>query len=440
MKTDNIIYVVCHDIGRHLGCYGAEVSSPNLDRIAAEGVVFENAFCNSPACSPSRACAMTGQYAHTSGGVGLSHRGFPLAPTVKTVTDYFNEGGYETAHFGFQHERHDPRENRYQVEGSSTECKDHYCEVAFDKALAYLAERRAARQPFYLNVGTIEVHASRWLGVFEDNRLPMYEPYRPDPDDVRLPFFMPDHPAIRREFAKLEAAIRYYDQQCGRFYDGLREMGFLDNSVVVFTTDHGISGLRAKGTIYDPGVEIMTLMHLPRPEWNGRSLGELIQNIDFAPTVLDFAGLPIPESMQGRSFKGLLTGESYRPHEHLFIERNFHGDEYDPMRAIRTRDLHYIRNFDPTARRQWLPHEVQDRIGGTYERWINELWPAESDPRPSEELYVLTDDPREWTNRADDPQWREAKCDLAERMDAWMRATGDFLITGHVPVPKPAGR
>ncbi|MBN1558114.1 MAG: sulfatase [Lentisphaerae bacterium] len=408
MKTPNIIYVICHDIGRHVGCYGAGVSSPNLDRIGRDGVVFENAFCNSPACSPSRGCAMTGQYAHTSGGVGLSHRGFPLAPTVKTVTDYFNAGGYETAHFGFQHERHDPRDNRYQVEGSAATWQDHYCENAFDKALAYLAERRKAGRPFYLNVGTIEVHASRWQGVYEDNRLPVYGPHQPDPDDVKLPFFMPDHPRIRREFAKFEAAIRYYDQQVGRFYDGLREMGFLDNSIVVFTTDHGISGLRAKGTIYDPGVEIMTLMHFPEASRNGRRYGELIQNIDFAPTVLDFAGLPVPESMQGRSFKDLVTGGKYCPHEHLFIERNSHGGTYDRMRAVRTRDMHYIRNFEPRPLREWLPHEVEHRIGDTYERWMGELWPAPSEPRPAEELYVLTDDPREWTNprlyRADAPR------------------------------------
>jgi N-sulfoglucosamine sulfohydrolase len=435
MTKPNIIYVVCHDLGRHLGCYGAGVESPNLDRIAREGILFENAFCTSPACSPSRACAMTGQYPHTSGGVGLSHRGFPLAPTVKTVTDYFNEGGYETAHFGYQHERNDPRENRYQIEGSSTANRDHHCEVAFDKALAYLAERRDSGRPFYLNVGTIEVHASRWLGAHEDNREPVYGPLKPDPDDVRLPFFMPDHPNVRREFAKFLGAIRYYDQHVGRFYEGLRSMGFLDNSVVVFTTDHGISGLRAKGTIYDPGVEITTLMHLPDPQRNQTRVGELTQNMDFAPTLLDFAGLPVPEPMQGRSFKNLLTGGDYRPHDHLFIERNSHGKSYDIMRAVRTRDMHYIRNFDPHALREWLPHEVEHRIGDSCERWINQLWPKPSEPRPPEELYVLSEDPREWTNRAGDPVLREAQEDLARKLDTWMRATGDFPITGHIPVP-----
>jgi N-sulfoglucosamine sulfohydrolase len=436
MKQPNIVYVVCHDLGRRLGCYGAKVESPNFDRIANEGVLFENAFCNAPACSPSRACAMTGQYAHTCGGVGLSHCGFPLAPTVKTVTDHFNAGGYETAHFGFQHERLSARDNRYQVEGSEDRDSDYWCENAFDRALDYLTERKESDRPFYLNVGTIEVHASRWCGLFAELRKEVYGA-PPDPDGIDLPFFMPDHPRIREVFARFDAAIRHYDRQVGRFYDGLREMGFLDHSIVVFTTDHGMSGLRAKGTLYDPGVEIATLMHLPQGERNGQRYDDLIQNIDFAPTVLDFAGLPIPKYMQGRSFKNLLTGGDYRPHDHLFIERNSHGQTYDVMRAVRTRDLHYIRNFDPHALREWLPHEVEDRIGETYEKWINELWPAPSDPRPAEELYVLSGDPHEWTNRAGDPEWKAAQDDLASKLDTWMRATGDFTITGHVPTPKP---
>jgi N-sulfoglucosamine sulfohydrolase len=434
MKQPNVIYVVCHDLGRRLGCYGAQVESPNLDRIAEEGLLFENAFCNAPACSPSRACAMTGQYSHTSGGLGLAHRGFPLAPAVKTVTDYFNEGGCETAHFGFQHERLHARDNRYQVEGSQDRDSDHWCENAFDRALEYLAERRESERPFYLNVGTIEVHASRWCGKFAAERGGVYGA-SPEPENIDVPYFMPDHPRIREVFARFDAAIRYYDRHVGRFYDGLREMGFLDNSVVVFTTDHGISGLRAKGTIYDPGVEIATLMHLPGEGGSGRRIGELIQNMDFAPTLLELAGLPIPESMQGRSFKGLLTGGAYRPHERLFIERNFHGGEYDPIRAVRTKDAHYLRNFRKDVRREWLPHEVEDRIGETYEKWINELWPEASDPRPAEELYLLSDDPREWTNRAGDPDVRELQQALERELDTWMRATGDFLITGHTPIP-----
>jgi len=100
-----------------------------------------------------------------------------------------------------------------------------------------------------------------------------------------------------------------------------------------------------------------------------------------------------------------------------------------------TKDAHYLRNFRKDVRREWLPHEVEDRIGETYEKWINELWPEASDPRPAEELYLLSDDPREWTNRAGDPDVRELQQALERELDTWMRATGDFLITGHTPIP-----
>ena len=107
----NVLHIVCHDLGKHLGCYGALVDSPNLDRLAADGVRFDRAFCSSPACSPSRICAMTGRYAHVSGGVGLAHMGWPLGDEQRTIVDDANAAGVETAHFGFSHERH-PLRNR----------------------------------------------------------------------------------------------------------------------------------------------------------------------------------------------------------------------------------------------------------------------------------------------------------------------------------------
>lgn len=110
-RIDNVIFVITHDIGTELGCYGKPIQSLYLDRFAASGVRFEHAFTNSPCCSPSRCCLMTGKYAHTSGGIGLTHRGWPLPSGQRTVVDVFNDAGIETAHFGSSHERH-PGENR----------------------------------------------------------------------------------------------------------------------------------------------------------------------------------------------------------------------------------------------------------------------------------------------------------------------------------------
>jgi arylsulfatase A-like enzyme len=114
----NIIYVVRHDLGKHLSCHGAEgVTSPSLDRFAREGVLFAKAFCSSPCWSPSRGGAMTGQYAHSSGLMGLINLGWSMPEETRIIVDHLNDAGYETAHFGFRHERYDPATNRYQVEG-----------------------------------------------------------------------------------------------------------------------------------------------------------------------------------------------------------------------------------------------------------------------------------------------------------------------------------
>src|SRR4051812_28615049 len=165
----NIIYVVCHDLGRYLGCYDTPVLSPRLDAFAAESVLFRQAYCSSPACSPSRACAMTGRYAHATGAVGLAHLGWQLSQSERTIVDHLNGFGYETAHFGLNHERH-ACDNHYQID-EERHWDDFRAETAVDKAIAYLRARRGTRKPFYMNVGTQEVHASYYM---RDDRLQAY--------------------------------------------------------------------------------------------------------------------------------------------------------------------------------------------------------------------------------------------------------------------------
>ena len=161
-RSLNIVYVVVHDLGRHLGCYGIPIASPHIDAFAREATLFCNAFCSAPACSPSRACAMTGQYSHVNGTIGLAHQGWPLLDDKKTVVDYFNEGGYQTLHFGLSHDRH-PLQNHYQVD-SERNWEDRYnTRRAFDKALAFM-QTRESESPFYMNIGVTNPHASMWSG------------------------------------------------------------------------------------------------------------------------------------------------------------------------------------------------------------------------------------------------------------------------------------
>ncbi|MDF1513364.1 MAG: sulfatase, partial [Anaerolineae bacterium] len=160
-------------------------------------------------------------------------------------------------------------------------------------------------------------------------------------------------------------------------------------------------------------------------------VSQLLQNIDIAPTLLDAAGLPVPSSMQGRSFWPLLTGGSYEPHQDIVIERNWHGD-WDPMRAVRTKDFLYIRNFAESAKKAWLPDEMPvSRQAMESSRY--HVWPKPELPRGREELFDVLNDPDEKVDLAEDPAYQEIKQELAARLDKWMHETEDPLLDGAIP-------
>ncbi len=430
MERPNIVYFVCHDLGRHLPVYGARVEAPRLEAFAEEAVVFHRAFCNSPCCSPSRACAMTGRYAHTTGAVGLSHMGWPLGLEERTIVDYLNDAGYETVLSGVNHERH-PRTDRYAVDLTKT-WEDWSTHRAVGNAVQYLEERDRSR-PLYLNVGSQQPHASSW-GKAEE----LYDGPVP-PGDVWIPPYCPDSPLLREKLGRFQAAIRFMDEHFGRLLDALERLGYADETLVVFTTDHGISAARSKGTLYERGVETTLLIRQPDRRGAGTGVNHLIQNIDLTPTLVEAAEAPVPEQVQGRSFRSLLRGEPYEPHEAVFTERNFHGerprrgaedyiDRYDPVRAVRTPEFHYIRWFRPEIKpRPLLPFEAP--AGWDQEsRRLDSAFPPSDRPRNREELYHVTHDPQEFVNVADRPEYRDVKTDLRARLEDWIRETDDFVL------------
>jgi len=433
VNAPNIVYVIVHDLGRHLGCYGVPVASPHIDAFASEATLFRNAFCSAPACSPSRACAMTGQYSHVNGTIGLAHQGWPLRDDKKTVVDYLNEGGYQTLHFGLSHDRH-PLQNHYQVD-SERNWEDRYnTRRAFDKALAFMESHDRGRDgdhdrdsPFYMNIGVTNPHASMWSGnhPYADHGDPV------PPDQVYVPPYLPDTPGTRESLGRFQAAIRFLDLEFGRFMDQADALGKGKDTVFIFTVDHGAhtGWRRDKMMCYDKGVEISLIVRMPDGVGAGRVVDDLIPNIDYAPTVLDLAGLPSPDDMNGRSFKSLLHGGAYEPHEAIFIERNFHGP-FDPVRCVRTCDYHYMRNYHPQAIDYYpLPFELP----ADYRDEDKDSLPVK--PRPEEELYHVRTDPMEFLNVAERPEHAGVKADLVGRMAQWMRDTDDFMLRGEVPQP-----
>jgi N-sulfoglucosamine sulfohydrolase len=416
----NVVIVITHDTGRHLGAYGRRVATPNLDRLAAEGVLFEQAFCTAPQCSPSRASLLTGLMPHRHGLIGLAHRGFRLHPDAlqRTLPRLLGEAGYRTHLFGLQHEAADPDELGYQqvVQPPPTGSRPHLCRDVAPAAARFLAS--GPTEPFFAMVGFEETHRP-----FEPTDTPLAE--------VEVPAFLPDAPVVRRDVADLEGAVRQADAAIGQFLTALDRSGLAGRTLFIYTTDHGIAFPGAKGTLFDPGIEIGLVARGPGGFRGGRRLPGLASNVDLLPTILELCGLTPPADNDGVSLLPIVSGNVRDVRQEVFAELTYHTT-YDPMRAIRTERYKYIRSF--ADRPLHLPAHVDAgptkdllRDRGYFER-----------RRPPEMLFDLLHDPLERTNLAGDPTSASVRDSLRDRLEHWMHATGDPLLDGEVVAPTDA--
>jgi len=415
MPSPNILLFITHDTGRHLGCYGRGVASPNLDRLASEGVLFEQHYCPAPQCSPSRASMLTGRMPHNHGLIGLTHRGFRLREDCPTLPQLFQKAGYTTHLFGHQHEAPDGHTLGYQT--VKVGAKPQFsCLTVTPLLLEFLALR--PKEPFYAVVGVTETHRP-------------YPPTERPLDHIKAPPYLPDEPVVRRDVANLNGLVERVDGSIGQILETLEKTGLAENTIFIYTTDHGIAFPGAKATLLDPGIEIALMARWPAGFSGGRRVRTMTSNIDVLPTLLDAIEQPIPLGVEGRSVVPLVLGEADRVREHLFVEQTFHA-AYDPMRGIRTERYKYIRSFE--KRPYSFPPNVDPgptknllRDRGYFNR-----------PRPMELLFDLPSDPLEQRNLADDPAHSQTLAELREIVMSKMREDDDPLLLGPAPVPPGA--
>ncbi len=231
-------------------------------------------------------------------------------------------------------------------------------------------------------------------------------------------------PEVREELAMFHGSLKLLDENVGIMLDCLREQGLEDNTIVVFTTDHGAAIPRAKSTLFDPGIRTATIMRGPGIP-KAKTFCELLSNVDLLPTLLELAGGEASPVMQGRSFAGLLQGKEYTPRTEIFAERTYH-DDYDPMRCIRTQKWKYIKSFEPRLVIS-LPADIERSPAG------QALTPDDLTPRAPEELYDLENDPNEFNNLAFDLRYKEVRDDLESRLHRWMVETEDPILKGPIP-------
>ena len=469
----NIMIIHCHDLGRHLGCYGWDVHTPHIDRLAAGGAVFTNHYSTAATCSPSRGSRMTGMYPLRNGMWGHAQFGWSIQAGIKTIPDYLTEAGYETCAFGLQVHANEGK-------GGFTRSIDSATNSALDvapKVVQFIDEYDLSRGPFFADIGFDEVHRVIPLGGFiagaetPRTNLPRYinrfenaEQYRGqvarmvkhpidsyqeeyDPDGIRALPYLPDLPGIRRDLADLYTVVTsVLDVAVGQILDKLRERGLEEDTLVIFTTDHGIDIPRSKGSLYDPGMGAAFVLRYPRCVQAGVRHDELISNVDMLPTLLELVDCDIPRDLDGRSFLPLLLGDEYRPREQVWAESSWHG-LYLALRAIRTDRFKYIRNFFvPQA---YAINSTESLAGRAV------LAQAYESKAPLEELYDLERDPHEQSNLAPrrtmhdlmdkgvpvknsplahgDPAYKDVVLSFSEEMRHYMAMTKDPLLTGPVP-------
>ncbi len=413
-KKPNILIIITHDTGRHLGCYGSGVDTPNLNKLAEEGVIFTNFFCTAPQCSPSRASLLTGRYPHNNGLIGLTHRGFRLNANELLLPNLLAQAGYSTYLFGFQHESPNPYSLGYQ---KIFKAKSNSCLDVTPLVIDFL-ENNKLKKPFFMMIGFSETHRP----------FPQYEG---PVDNIEGFPYLPDVEDVRRDIASLNILVRRVDEKIGEILRSLDEADLRDDTLVVFTTDHGVAFPGAKATLFDPGIEISMIMRGPGGFEGGRKIEALLSNLDFAPTILDLCGIPIPTEMQGKSILPIIRGEAKRLHRQIFVEQTYHA-AYDPIRGVRTDRYKYIRSFE--KRPFWFPPNVDGGLSKEVARRFGYF----NKPRPPEMLFDLESNPIERNNLVNDPECTDILKRMRLLLEDWMRRTSDPLLKGYVPPPPNA--
>ncbi|MGZ4529991.1 MAG: sulfatase family protein [Mycobacterium sp.] len=413
-RKDNVLIVHWHDLGRYLGVYGhPDVSSPRLDRLAAEGILFTRAHATAPLCSPSRGSLFTGRYPQTNGLIGLAHHGWEYRSGVRTLPQVMTDAGWYSALFGMQHETSYPQRlgfDEFDVSNS-------YCEYVVDKAGEWLREgtEDLAGQPFLLTAGFFETHRP-----YPRDR---YEPA--DSAQVDPPDYLPDTPDVRGDLASFYGSIATADAAVGQLLDTLAETGLAASTWVAFFTDHGPAFPRAKSTLYDAGTGIGMIIRPPTDRaLTPRVYDELFSGVDLLPTLLGLLGLDVPPDVDGVSHaRALLAPDpnAVPVRDHVYTTKTYH-DSFDPIRAIRTKEYSYIENFVPRPLLD-LPLDIEESPSG------HAVAPFVTGPRPERELYDLRTDPTETTNllAGGDAGADEVAADLAVRLHDWRQRTGDVI-------------
>jgi N-sulfoglucosamine sulfohydrolase len=411
----NIVYIHSHDSGRYLQPYGHAIPTPNLLRLAKEGTLFRRAFSAAPTCSPSRSALLTGQCPHSNGMLGLAHRGFQMIDYKRHIVHTLRDAGYVSVLAGLQHVAPKPEMIGYDeiLTPKSTSA------VAVAPVAASFLNRPHTK-PFFLDVGFFETHREYPAPTAADD-----ERY------VLPPAPILDTPETRKDMAAYHASARVLDHGVGLVLDALERNGLASNTLVISTTDHGVSFPLMKCNLEDFGWGVSLMMRGPGGFTGGKVCDAMVSHLDIFPSICDLTGIQHPAWLEGKSMLPLIRGEVKEINEEIFSEVTFHA-AYEPKRAVRTQRHKYIRRFGD-KHTPVLPN-CDDGLSKSV--WLEYGW--KNMTLPEESLYDLVFDPAEQHNLTSDKASQPLLADMRQRLDRWMRATNDPLLRGPVAAPHGA--
>jgi N-sulfoglucosamine sulfohydrolase len=400
VQKTNIVWLIAEDLSPDLGCYGHPlVKTPNIDKLADQGIRFENAFATCPVCSPSRSAFFTGVYQTTIASDyhdTMEKNKLPLPEGIKTLPDIFYEAGYFVDYHGKTH-------FNFKYEGLAIKDRDWH--------------ERKEQQPFFLVLQTHHTHRP----FTRDTIRPV------DPAKIEIPPCYPDHEITRRDWADYLEDVQHLDDWVGEQMNWLESNNLLDNTVVVFFGDHGRPHVRGKQFLYDEGLQVPLIIAQFNKNRQKGKVKELVSLIDLAPTMLQLAGMEVPNYMHGLN----ILSEIDR--EHIFASRSRMGDAIDKMRCIRTEDYLFIKNFMPekpwmqlsSYKKRSYPVYTLLEVLHEKDQLTDEQAYFMTDTKPEYELYNVKKDPFQLNNLAETNP--ELVADFSKMLEKWQAETNDHF-------------
>ncbi|TGV01869.1 sulfatase-like hydrolase/transferase [Flavivirga rizhaonensis] len=423
-QRPNIIWLMAEDISTDLECYGMpNVKTPNLNKMAAQGIRFDNAFVTNPICSPSRSAMMVGTHqVKTNTHHHRSNRNVPLDTQFKPFTKLLRDAGYTTilGHHGVMKKGRKIDVNFKHKPLGEWDGKTKF--GLFDKYDTF----EKTDEPFFAQIQLVVTHRGDWwTDVRNQSKHPV------DTETLEMPLYMSGHPAIRLDWAKYLDQIEYMDNEVGMIFKELEEKGMADNTIVIFIGDNGRCNIRGKGYLLDPGLRIPLIMYYPNKFKAGEVRKEVVSATDITASIIDFAGIEVPDYMTGQP---IFSKEFNR--EYVFGARDLWDEIEEDSKALVSGDWSYIYNAKPE-----VPYDTHQAYLEFYrpavhimrrlyqEDKLTESQKLFFEPsKPVEQLFNMKEDPHQLNNLVENPEYEAVLSKLRKKkqqFDKLMKPVSD---------------